>query len=224
MARHHRRPAKPGEVSPDSDEGLNVGLAEPPLPGGQNHLVNHPVADHPEFPKVHPPYYSGMMAHGVVTIPEGDHGDHTYPEGGRIAPNSEDQAKIQATKSVPIPEPTQAFPPVPVRIVPDNSKGHPLKILVTNRVPVGQGDPVDLCMRDSRRSALYLLNEDPTNDVRFSSEWPTVSSGGGAILPHAMASYQKFETQERLYAFAVTGSSSVYVSVVMETEIDAAVP
>lgn len=220
---HHRRKA---DVPPtaESDEGKNIGLAEPPLPGGQNHLVNHPVADHQEFPKVHAPYYTGMMAHGVYVEQEQDHGGKEYPEGGRIAPNSEDQPKIQATKSVPIPEPKEVYPPVPVKIVSDDSKGHPLTTLFTNRVPVGQGDPVDLCMRDPNRTNVYLLNEDATNDVRFSTEWPTVSSGGGALLPHAGTGYLRLKCQERIYAFAPTGSSPVYVSVIMETVIDAAVP
>lgn len=226
MARHsHRRPAKKDETpTPDSPGGLDIGLAEDPLPGGINHLNNHPVAGHKPLLRVEPPYYSGDMAHGVYTIPE-EHGDpKVYVDGGRIAPNSEEQRKIQATKSAPIPEAKQNLPPVLVKVVPDDSPGHSLLTLFTNRVGVGQTDAVELCMRDPHRTNVYLLNEDTSNPVRFSTEFTQVSVGNGSVLPSSMTSYLKLKCQDRIYAIAPTGSNPVYISVILETVIDAAVP
>jgi hypothetical protein len=60
----HRRPGVPGP-DPDTAGALDVGLAGPPLPGGQPHIANQPLP-RPGTPGVsHKPYYSGVMAHGV---------------------------------------------------------------------------------------------------------------------------------------------------------------
>lgn len=223
-SRKHRRPANQDtNPDPESDEGKNIGQAEHPLPGGQNHLINQPVARGQEFPKVVAPYYSGMMAHGVATIPP-DQGGKVYPEGGRIAPNSEERHKIEATKSAPIPEKAEELPPVLVKVVSDAAPGHALLTLYTNRVPVGQIDAVPLCVRDDKRTNVYLLNEDPANDIRFSTEFTQVSVGNGSILPHAGTGYLRLKCQERIYALAVAGTLPVYVSVIMETVIDEAIP
>ncbi|MGH7239597.1 MAG: hypothetical protein ACREHG_05975 [Candidatus Saccharimonadales bacterium] len=223
----HRRPATKDKTEPTaaSDEGLNIGLAEPALPGGINHIQNHPVADHPEVVKVEPPYYSGMMTHGVYVQQE-PHGDpKVYPEGGRITPDAEQRAQLEATKSAPIPEPSaESLPPVRVIVVPDASSGHDLLTLYTNLIPVQQGDPIMICARDPKRTNVYLLNEDTSNGVRFSTEWPLVSSGGGALLPPSMTGYLRLKCQERIYASPVSGTSPVYISIILETVLDSAVP
>ena len=211
----HRRKAVQ-TITPESPEGLDIGLHETTIPGGQNHLVNHPLAHFDPPKKADSPYYSGMMAHGVY-VPN-------PPYDGRIAPNKEFKEEHAATHKVKLPEnKTDSLPPVRVIVVPDTAKGHPLSTVYTNRVQVTTDDPVSLCARDGRRKFVHLLNEDTSNNVRFSTEWPTVNSGGGAILPSKQTSYIKLECQDTLYAIA-DGGTGLYVSIILETVIDAAVP
>lgn len=63
----HRRDAV---IAPGSPEGLDIGLNDKEIPGGQQHLANAPVPRHAPLPVSHAPYYGGIMAHGVDAPPE----------------------------------------------------------------------------------------------------------------------------------------------------------
>lgn len=66
----HRRD---GVITPESPDGLDVGLNDKEIPGGQPHIANQPAASHAPLPVTHAPYYGGIMAHGVIA-PERDAG------------------------------------------------------------------------------------------------------------------------------------------------------
>lgn len=81
MARTPNR--RPAVLGPEPDEARGVGLDDKQLPGGQPHIVNHPVAGHAPLAVSHAPYYSGVMAHGVIAPDEdGSAAWHRYSAPG----------------------------------------------------------------------------------------------------------------------------------------------
>lgn len=215
MSRAARKHQRPAELSPE--QKAEYGISDRDIPGGATHLVN-PVTVSQATPVPEPlAEHRGMMAHGVP--PDGSHYERQQP-GKPYAPH---YADLPARPS-----------PVPVYIVPGGGGAAPLKIAVPRRVSVpGFGsDPIAICGRDVNRTKIRLMNTDSTNSVRIARD-PTAlimdpgktantATIGGALLPKAMTSYQDIETQDELWAIALTASTAVELDIIMETSIPGA--
>ena len=212
-----QRQPKAEEIKPDSPEGRQLGLSDrvqghpSPIPGGQNHIshapaVRHQVPTPPSDPEI------GMgNAHGVVP------GSHTNAERAdhERGPNT-----VHATMPKPRHHPVHERPaPIPVFIVQD-AHNDVLRSAAPHNitVPANSGaDPVRLCGRDTGRTAVMLLNESTTTDIRFAQRPSDLNAGGGALLPWPSNSYLTIQTQDELYALSASGTAAT-VSVIQVFE------
>lgn len=206
----YTRKAQVATPDPDSPEGLEIGLAEPPLPGGQPHVPIAPSAPDKMYDKPAPNAFTGMMAHGVYA---------PYVEPAK--PNPDVEHEHRATE-VPAPEPKKLNEPkpVPVYIVEKAGGAKPLNTYAVMTVQVPATAPVPLAGKDNHRTRVRLLNEDATNNARFSSRQSDLTSGNGALLKAGATSYLTLDTQAPVYAMATT--ATVSVSVIFEFEVPGA--
>lgn len=225
MGRAHGKhsPRKPEilEVDPESPLGRQLGMSPRTqgvpsvIPGGRLHIANAATVDQ-EVPVTAPrPEYGPLNAHGVPP------GSATTRERAEVmrGPNSVHEAR-------PEHEHRRERPlPIPVYLVQEDQpkvlrSAYPL----TFQVPAaGTADPVRLCGRDEGRSYVLIMNEDASNAIRFAqrpSDLPNTNTNPlGALLPgSANPSYLKVDTQDELFAVAMTASASVRLSVIQVTE------
>lgn len=205
MNRSYTRKPKTTEPSPDSPEGLEIGLADTPLPGGQPHVAIEPVTPDKMTEKPSNPAFTGMMAHGVYA-------PFTEP----AKPNLEVRHERTSVKVDPEPDKKLKTPsPVPVYIVEKAGGSKPLNTFTVMTLSVGTS-PLQLAGKDNHRTRIQLLNEDDTNDARFAMTVSDVTAGNAALLKHGATSYTRIDTQSPVWAVALT--APVNVSVIFETE------
>lgn len=204
----------PVNVDPDSLEGHKLGMskmvqgAPSPIPGGKDHLINAPVyRQRPEAPA--PADFTDQPDQNAHGVPPTSHNGATRGQivRGRQAEQQGDDQYYAATR----PQPR----PVPVFVVENQDKtpvyrtASPRKVVV----PINTADPIPLCGRDPDRVEVMLLNEDPSNGVRFAVRPSDLDNAGGSLLPPAMGNYLKLKTQDSLYAVSNTGTAAT-VSVI----------
>jgi hypothetical protein len=214
--RQQRQP-KAEDIQPGSPEGRQLGLSDrvqghpSPIPGGRPHIGNAPSVRHrvptpPSDPEV------GMgNAHGVIP------GSHTNAEraDAERGPNT-----VHATMPKPKPHhPIERPAPIPVFVVQD-AHNSVLRSAAPHSitVPVNTSDPVRLCGRDTGRSAVMLLNESTSTDVRIAQRPSDLNNGGGALLPWPGNSYLKIPTQDELWAVTASSSTTAAVSIIQVFE------
>jgi hypothetical protein len=200
-------------VEPGSAEGRDIGLSErqlgtpSPIPGGEHHILNHQTMRQQAPTPAPKPEFRGTMAHGV---PAEKHTAHERANAMR-GPNTTHDPKPEYQK---LPRDLEQAP-VPVRIV---ENGSDIRALITtshrnisapgwtNGAP--NADPVRLVGRNSRRKHVLVLNEDPMNAARFASTLPVIGiQHNGSLLPNAMTSYLKIETEDELFCVSDTANS-----------------
>jgi hypothetical protein len=217
LAAAPRRRATPVPAHPEhatAEQIAEFGLAGPPLPAGIAHPGYDEVQRERLHPKIPPPYYSGIMAHGVPVDLE-----HP-PNHGRIAPTPQARHGHEAAV-IPLHQPVEHEPdPVPVYIVEraGGGKGRMETATDVRTAPVSGSDPIRLTSQDLRRSRVALLNEDGTNDARISKSLADLAMGKGILLKHGATTYLWIETQDDLYAVGAT-SAAVAISVIQEYEL-----
>jgi hypothetical protein len=213
--KHPRRAPEAVAIDPESPEGRQLGMSPrtqgvpSPIPGGRPHISNAPTVRQTVPVPDAAPEVRDLNAHGVPP------GTATTRERAEIerGPNTvhRDKPHHHPAKSVPA--------PVPVYVVQDDRNSvlraaYPHHFLA----PANAGaDPVRLCGRDPGRTAVLLLNEDSSNAVRFAQRPSDLNGGGGALLPNAMSSYLRIDTQDELYAMSATGTAAT-LSVIQITE------
>lgn len=203
-----RRPQVSDEEKAYIGADVEVPGPERDVPGGRTHIVQKvlPPATKPATtePK---PQFRGMMAHGVE--PDGQHWDRPDPSGN---------SKVAIEYAKPVIPPV----PVPVYIVTQGSARRTRKMATVRRITCPQAGqtPIMLGTDNDNIISIKLLNEDSSNDVRFSHDMAGLASSTAALLPHAMTSYLKIETQSMLFV-AADGAHNPIVSVIIEQEVDA---
>jgi hypothetical protein len=213
--RRQREP-KAEEVKPGSMEGKQLGLSDrvqghpSPIPGGRPHISNAPAVRHTVPTPPSDPEIGMGNAHGVQP------GSHTNAEraDAERGPNT-----VHATMPRPRPHRPQERPlPIPVFVVQDANNDVLRSAAPRNVTVPGNGsDPIRLCGRDQTRTAVYLLNESTAQNIRFAQTLADLTNGGGALLPWPTNSYQKFDTQDELWAISTSGTAAT-VSVVQVFE------
>jgi hypothetical protein len=219
-----RAQRKHGPREPTAEELAYIGAdIEQPgpqrdIPGGLTHLRNPQVVPQKVPVKETPPYYRGIMAHGVP------------PE--MHAPHERDDPRL--TGGVRRPAPPTKLPapppsPVPVYIVEPGSAAHVRDRSAMRHitVPAAGNPPVTVCGMDPRRSLVQLLNEDATHharfgrlgDLAFDAQNQVVS--GGARLPAGSTSYIVVKTSDQLFAVSES-STPVLLSIILEFETSGA--
>lgn len=225
-----RKMPRPVTVDPEGPEGREIGMsprtvaAPSPIPGGADHIVNHPTVRQRVPVGDSPAEYGAMEAHGV---PPSDETFRDRAEAMR-GPNSHAPIKVpQAAKPVKRPD------PVPVYVVTEGAGTRPLKVSIPRHVmvPGFNADPVLICGQDTKRTKIRLMNNDASNNIRVAHD-PTAlvvdpGSGnsrtiGGSLLVKGMTGYQDFETQDELWAVTVHATATVELQIIMETSVPGA--
>lgn len=211
--KHSRRTPEAVAVDPQSPEGRQLGMSPrtqgvpSPIPGGRPHISNAPTVRQQVPVPDAPPEVRDLNAHGVPP------GSATTRERAEIerGPNTvhRDQPRHHPAKSVPA--------PVPVYVVQDDRNQVIRSAYPHHFLAPATGEPVRLCGRDPGRTAVLLLNEDSSNGVRFAQRQSDLNAGGGALLPSAMSSYLRIDTQDELYGISATGTAAT-LSVIQITE------
>lgn len=201
-------------VEPGSEEGRDIGLSDrmlgtpSPIPGGDNHLTNHPTMRRKVAAPVPPPEFRGMMAHGV---PAEKHSAHERADAMR-GPNTTHDPEPEYAK---LPKKSLEQAPVPVRVVRDANDVRALTTTSHRNISAPAwssgaplSDPVRLVGRNSLRKHVLLMNEDPMNGARFASTLSVIAiQHKGSFLPNAMTSYLKVETQDELFCVSDSGTA-----------------
>lgn len=227
-----RRTGQPDRTSnlntstePDSPQGRDIGMSKraqgvpSPIPGGREHIVNHPsVRTEPARPAPRGEY-RGTMAHGVPP------GSATTGERADMMRGPAD-LKSPAPRFTPVKDPV---PPVPVYIVETGSGPRPLRTAIMRHliVPGLNGDPVLLCGRDVNRAKVRLMNADATNNIRIASDLVSLAKDqgttnktiGGVVLIKGMTGYQDIETQDEIWAITQDATATCEVEIIMETYV-----
>jgi hypothetical protein len=221
---------RPVTVNPDSPEGREIGMSsrmtgEPsPIPGGETHIVNHPTVRQRVPVGDSPAEYGAMEAHGV---PPSDATFHDRAEAER-GPNSHAPITVPPAAKV-----NQRPAPIPVYVVTEGSGVHPLRTATPRHITVPSvngHDPVPIVGVDDRRTKVRLMNTDAANDIQIGQDLTSLIGDsananktiGGALLPHGMTSYMDIETQDELWAIALTATASVTLNMIIETSIPGA--
>ena len=205
-----RRPEVSDEEKAYIGADVQVPGPERDIPGGRTHIIEKvlPPATRPATtePK---PQFRGMMAHGVE--PEGDHWDRP---GHRGDPKRDYHPQYARPEIPPV--------PVPVYLVEQGSARRTRKMATVRRVTCPQAgqSPIEIGADDDRLISIKLLNEDSANPVRFSHDMANLAANTAALLPKAMTSYLKIETQSALWLCS-DGANNPIVSVIIEQEVDA---
>lgn len=213
--RRQREP-KAEEVKPGSMEGRQLGLSDrvqghpSPIPGGRPHISNAPAVRHTVPTPPSDPEIGMGNVHGVQP------GSHTNAEraDAERGPNT-----VHATMPRPQHHVQHERPmPIPVFVVQDANNDVFRSAAPHNITVPGNGsDPVRLCGRDRTRTEVHLLNESTAQNIRFAQTLADLTNGGGALLPWPTNSYQKFATQDELWAISTSGTAAT-VSVVQVFE------
>jgi hypothetical protein len=180
-----------------------------PIPGGREHIANAPsVRQQIPIPDARPEI-TDLNAHGVP------HGTATTRERAELerGPNTVHQRAFSA------PTPLVDRPsPIPVYMVQD-ARPEVLRTAAPHnfKLQASTGEPVRLCGRDLTRSAVWILNESTSSDIRFGQRPADLGNGGGALLPWPSNSYLKLETQDELYGISKDSGTPV-ISVIQVFE------
>lgn len=179
------------------------------IPGGRPHISNAPT--HRQIVPTPParPEIRGMNAHGVLP------GTFT----------TRDRADLEQGRGATRPDPThfaeltEPVAPVPVYLVEGARGPVTIRTAMPHKLTVqaNTGEPVRLCGLDRGRVKVGLLNEDPTNGIRFAWQPGDLAGGAGGLLPGSATSYQWFDTQDELWGISNTGSAAT-ISVVQVFE------
>jgi hypothetical protein len=180
------------------------------IPGGRTHIIEK-VLPPPAKPAVQArkPQFRGIEAHGVE--PEGDFWERPGHRGDAKSDYKPEYAK---PKIPPV--------PVPVYMVQGPEWKRVRKLATVRRVTCPQAgqSPIEIGADSDKIISVKLLNEDSSNDVRFSHDLGGLAASTAALLPHGATSYLKIETQSSLW-LAADGAHNPIVSVIIEQEIDA---
>jgi hypothetical protein len=209
-------PTRAPQVTPGSPEGREEGVsalqdpAGSPIPGLTGNILNYETVRQP-VPVGEPlDQFRGMEAHGV---PHEEMSTEEQAVAERGGPGT-DKPRTPPQHYEP------HLPPVavPVYLVESQGGGDVYRSATPRHITVANNasDATQVCGRNPRRNRIGLLNEDPTTDIRFSVSPRELVSGGGAILLHAVTTYQWFETQDSLYAVTTSASSTVLLSIIDE--------
>jgi hypothetical protein len=207
-------PMRQPEVAPGSDEGRDIGLSDrmlggpSPIPGGEEHLLNHQTMRQTAPAPVPRPEYRGTMAHGV---PPGTHSAHERADAMR-GPNSAHDPRPPLVYARPVAQ----VPPVPVIVVEDGRDVRSLRTSSHRRyqVPAAGTEPIRLCGRNTARKSVMLLNEDSAHNARFSQTIADlVAANSGSLLVAGAKGYLELDTQDELYAVA-DDTNTPYVCVI----------
>lgn len=218
--KHTPRRPEVQEIDPESPEGRQLGMSPrtqgvpSAIPGGRPHIQNAPtVRQEVPIPDARPEYWD-MNAHGVAP------GTATTRERAEVerGPNHVYRGthpQHEAKRERPA--------PVPVTIVQDEHRN-----VIRSAAPrhftlqASTGEAVRICGRDSSRTEVHLLNESTSSDIRFAQRPSDLVNGGGALLPWPTNSYQKFPTQDELYAISKdSGTPTISVIQIFEREMGA---
>lgn len=221
MGRAHGKhtPRKPQveEIDPESPLGRQLGMSPRTqgvpsvIPGGRLHISNAPsVRQEVPIPDARPEYHD-MLAHGVPP------GTATTRERAEVerGPNSVHEAAPHSEKRVQKPH------PIPVYVVQDG-QDNVLRSASPRHftLQASTGDPVRICGRDHTRTAVLILNESTSSDIRFAMRQSDLGGGGGALLPWPSNSYLRIDTQDELYAISKdSGTPAISVIQVFEREM-----
>lgn len=198
------------EIAPDSPEGRQLGMSDrtqgipSPIPGGREHIQNAPtMRQHAPVPDAWPESRD-LNAHGVPPS------TFTTRERAELerGPNTvhRDRPAHTPAKEKPV--------PVPVYVVQDGQPNILRSAAPRHfQLPAQGGDPVRICGRDGTRTAVMLLNESTSSDIRFAQRPDDLTNGGGALLPYPNNSYSRFDTQDELYAVSKDSGTPI-ISVV----------
>lgn len=217
--KHKQRPAVVVEIDPDSPEGRQLGMSKrtqgvpSAIPGGRPHLSNAPTVRHSVPTPDSRPEIGAQNAHGAPP------GTHTNRERADLmrGPNT-------VRRTMPEPQHPAKHPdrpaPIPVYVVED---AHPdvLRSAAPHhfQLQASTGEAVRLCGIDRSRVTVMLLNESTSSDIRFAQRPADLNSGGGALLPWPVNSYQKVDTQDELYAISAdSGTPAISVIQIFERE------
>lgn len=219
-----RKMPRPVTVDPDGPEGREIGMssrtvaAPSPIPGGETHIVNYPTERQRVPVGDSPAEYGAMEAHGV---PPSDETFRDRAESER-GPNSHTPITV-----APAQKPFKRPDPVPVYIVTEGAGTRPLRIATPRHISVHgfNGDPVPVVGVDDRRTKVRLMNNDSTNDIQIGTDLTALVQDsanptktiGGSLLPHGMTNYLDIETQDELWAIALTASTPVTLNMIIET-------
>jgi hypothetical protein len=209
----------PRQPIPGTPEGDDIGLSErqdpagSPIPGLTGNILNYPtVEQRPAVPDGEFGEYRGIMAHGVPNASETTEQRALMERDGTLARQHRPPGPPQSAT------PRQRPTPIPVYLT--TLDGGPEAYISASprnfTVPNNTTDPVRLCGRNPKRNRIGLLNEDTATNVRFAVRPSDLTNGGGALLPWPVSTYQWFETQDELYAWTVSSTLSVIVSVIEE--------
>jgi hypothetical protein len=163
-----------------------------------------------------------------------DHGVDPEEFFERERPHGQASGKAhRGHEELPIPYPS----PVPVTIVPQHAGTHPLKYAVLRQVTVqaiGAGDPTQICGADEYRTLVRVLNPDAAVDIVIGLKLTDLISDpgaaansktiGGALLKHGMTQYQDITTSDSMYAVTLHASTTVRLSMILETQEPGAAP
>jgi hypothetical protein len=202
----------------DTGEGRDIGLSDrvlgtpSPIPGGEQHLLNHETMRQTVPVQVPRPEFRGTMAHGV---PAEKHTAHERAATMRGPNTTHDPAPALDRPS------GHPVAPVPVTIVQEGRDIRSLRTTSERRYVVpafGGADPIRLIGRNSDRVQVLLLNEDATHHIRLSKTIAGLQiQHFGAVLPATTSSYLKLKTQDELYAIS-DDSGTPAISIIEEFE------
>lgn len=215
-----RKPASVA-VDPESPEGRQLGMSPrtqgvpSPIPGGREHITNaETMRQQAPVPDAWPESRD-LNAHGV---PPSSHTTRERAEMER-GPNTvhRDRPQHHPVKEKPT--------PIPVYVVQDGlpsvlRSAAPRHFQLPAASGAAAADPVLICGRDKTRTAVLLLNESTSSDIRFAQRPADLNNGGGALLPWPGNSYLRLDTQDQLYAISKdTGTPIISVIQIFEREL-----
>lgn len=223
MSRAHGKhgPRKPAAIAidPESPEGRQLGMSPrtqgvpSPIPGGRPHISNAPTVRQDVPIEDARPEFHDMNAHGVPP------GTATTRERAEVerGPNSVHLAPPGHDKRTERPH------PIPVTVVQD-TRDNVIRSAAPRhfQLQASTGDAVRICGRDHSRTAVLILNESTSSDIRFAQRPSDLVNGGGALLPWPGNSYLRLDTQDELYAISKdSGTPVISVISVFEREMGA---
>lgn len=209
-------------MDPNSGEGREIGMSDrtdttqSPIPGGENHITNHPSVRQRVPVPDSPPEHGGLLAHGVP--PD----KHTFRERAEMERGPNTARGIQP-KYLALPKKPAA---VPVQVI----QGQKLRTLASDvfTVPAAGTEPIRIAGRDYNRTHICLLVETaagasgaaPTG-IRVDHEVSNLDTLKGALIRAGGSSYLKMECNDELFAVSNDGSactlSVIYLYQVAET-------
>lgn len=220
-ARGKHTPREP--VAVDSGEGRQIGMSDrlvsdrSPIPGGQQHITNHPTVRQNVPVPVSDKEYGGLEAHGVPAGP-GTTQERAEHERG---PNQVKAVRPHFAKEQNTPI------PIPVYNVRPAGGKRPLSTMATDTfaIPAAGTAAVRIAGRDKDRTHILLLVETPPGatfgaprGIRVDHEVSNLDTGKGALIPTGASSYLKMECNDELFAVS-TDASTCQLSVIYLYEV-----